>query len=304
MDNIFVTVCLFCFSLLPTAYLRYYPFRSIATLQQQRILLVGHLIIFLVEFVLVYALFCSGGVAFRGGVFQKLYFIGYWPHFLLLMFTIRPFWFRHLFVLGIQAIYMVFIHTVTLLLVKQLWPQNDFSGYQYFIFYLGLLLLSMPLMMWLLGNLFTREQLLKPQQTTSFWRYLGFVPLILAYYQGSLGYVELLQQVLNLSSINIYMLISRFILVLIGLCLVISVRSGFQQVRRMFRAKEHSMKMQEQLRAIHAYADALKEEQRKLAIIRHDTRHELRLLAELIENGHYDEAARQLLAMRKEVERQ
>ena len=114
MDNIFVTVCLFCFSLLPTAYLRYYPFRSIATLQQQRILLVGHLIIFLVEFVLVYALFCSGGVAFRGGVFQKLYFIGYWPHFLLLMFTIRPFWFRHLFVLGIQAIYMVFIHTVTL----------------------------------------------------------------------------------------------------------------------------------------------------------------------------------------------
>lgn len=130
------------------------------------------------------------------------------------------------------------------------------------------------------------------------------MPLILAYYQGSLGYVELLQQVLNLSSINIYMLISRFILVLIGLCLVISVRSGFQQVRRMFRAKEHSMNMQEQLRAIHAYADALKEEQRKLAIIRHDTRHELRLLAELIENGHYDEAERQLLAMRKEVERQ
>lgn len=64
------------------------------------------------------------------------------------------------------------------------------------------------------------------------------------------------------------------------------------------------MKMQEQLRAIHAYADALKEEQRKLAIIRHDTRHELRLLAELIENGHYDEAERQLLAMREEVERQ
>ena len=64
------------------------------------------------------------------------------------------------------------------------------------------------------------------------------------------------------------------------------------------------MKMQEQLSAIHAYADALKEEQRKLAIIRHDTRHELRLLAELIENGHYDEAERQLLAMREEVERQ
>ena len=34
LDNVFVTVFLFCFSLLPMAYLRYYPFRIIATLRE------------------------------------------------------------------------------------------------------------------------------------------------------------------------------------------------------------------------------------------------------------------------------
>ena len=57
MDNVFITVFLFCFSLLPMAYLRYYPFRVIATPREQRILIVGHLIIFASEFLLVAALF-------------------------------------------------------------------------------------------------------------------------------------------------------------------------------------------------------------------------------------------------------
>ena len=70
----------------------------------------------------------------------------------------------------------------------------------------------------------------------------------------------------------------------------------------MFHAKERSMKMQEQLREIHAYVDNLRDEQKTLAILRHDSRHQLRVLAELIESGHYDEAERHLRALRKEVE--
>ena len=38
--------------------------------------------------------------------------------------------------------------------------------------------------------------------------------------------------------------------------------------------------------------------------MRHDSRHQLRMMAELVEGGHYDEAERQLLAMRKEMKQQ
>ena len=278
------------------AYLRYHPFRVIATPREQHILIVGHLIIFAIEFLLVTALFASGLAPMAGSAFHKLYFICYWPHFFLLVFTIRPFWFRHFFVLGIQGIYAVFLHTVTVLLLKQIWMQTTYFASLYFLCYLGLLLLSFPGMIWLLGKLFTREQLLRGKPTAAFWKYLGFVPLLLTYYQGSMGYATLLQQIQDLSDIHLYMLVSRVIL-------VISVRSGFQQIRCMFQAKERSLKMQEQLREIHDYADTMQKEQQKLAIMRHDSRHQLRMLAELIESGHCDEAERQLMAMRKEVER-
>lgn len=298
-----LTVFLFCISLLPMAYLRYHPFRVIATPREQHILIVGHLIIFAIEFLLVTALFASGLAPMAGSAFHKLYFICYWPHFFLLVFTIRPFWFRHFFVLGIQGIYAVFLHTVTVLLLKQIWMQTTYFASLYFLCYLGLLLLSFPGMIWLLGKLFTREQLLRGKPTAAFWKYLGFVPLLLTYYQGSMGYATLLQQIQDLSDIHLYMLVSRIILVIIAVILVISVRSGFQQIRCMFQAKERSLKMQEQLREIHDYADTMQKEQQKLAIMRHDSRHQLRMLAELIESGHCDEAERQLMAMRKKVER-
>lgn len=285
------------------AYLRYHPFRVIATPREQHILIVGHLIIFAIEFLLVTALFASGLAPMAGSAFHKLYFICYWPHFFLLVFTIRPFWFRHFFVLGIQGIYAVFLHTVTVLLLKQIWMQTTYFASLYFLCYLGLLLLSFPGMIWLLGKLFTREQLLRGKPTAAFCKYLGFVPLTLVFYQGSMGYADLLQQVEDLSGIHLYMLVSRVILVIIALILVISVRSGFQQIRCMFQAKERSLKMQEQLREIHDYADTMQKEHQKLAIMRHDSRHQLRMLAELIESGHCDEAERQLMAMRKEVER-
>ena len=285
------------------AYLRYHPFRVIATPREQHILIVGHLIIFAIEFLLVTALFASGLAPMAGSAFHKLYFICYWPHFFLLVFTIRPFWFRHFFVLGIQGIYAVFLHTVTVLLLKQIWMQTTYFASLYFLCYLGLLLLSFPGMIWLLGKLFTREQLLRGKPTAAFWKYLGFVPLTLVFYQGSMGYADLLQQVEDLSGIHLYMLVSRVILVIIAVILVISVRSGYHQVCIMLRAKERSMAIQEQLREIHDYADTMQKEQQKLAIMRHDSRHQLRMLAELIESGHCDEAERQLMAMRKGVER-
>lgn len=300
MDNVFITVFLFCFSLLPMAYLRYYPFRIIATLRERRILIAGHLIIFAAEFLLVAALFVLGHAAIQENAFQKLYFICYWPHFLLLMFTIRPFWFHHLFVLGQQAIYMVFLHTAAILLLKQIWMQTTYFISLYFLCYLGLVLISFPWMIRLFGKLFVREQLLRKRQTAAFWKYLGFVPLLLAYYQGSM----VLRQVQDLSDIHLYMLVSRVILVTIGIGLILSVRSGYRQACIMIRAKERSMAIQEQLREIHDYADTMQEKQQQLAIMRHDSRHQLRMLAELVESGHYDEAERQLLAMRKELKQQ
>ena len=65
------------------------------------ITLSGHLYIFLFEFVLLAGLFGRGLMKFETGAFQFLYYFCYLPYLLLLVFTVRPFWLRHLFVLGL-----------------------------------------------------------------------------------------------------------------------------------------------------------------------------------------------------------
>ena len=82
--------------------------------RRRKVLLLGHLWIFFLEFLLLAALFSRGALKLESGMFQILYLFCYLPHLLLLVFTIRPFWFRHLFVLGLQAIYMIFVHTLSL----------------------------------------------------------------------------------------------------------------------------------------------------------------------------------------------
>lgn len=124
MGYAFATVFLFCFSLLPPAYLRYYPFRSVAGPRRRKVLLLGHLWIFFLEFLLLAALFSRGALKLESGMFQFLYLFCYLPHLLLLVFTIRPFWFRHLFVLGLQVIYMIFIHTLSLEAFKLFLPES------------------------------------------------------------------------------------------------------------------------------------------------------------------------------------
>lgn len=296
-----VTTLLFCISLLPAAYLRYYPFRSIASPVAKRVLLCGHIYIFLLEFVVYSALFTHNMMEFISGSYQWLYLFSYVPYFLLLIFTIRPYWFRHLFVAGLQAIYMIFIHTVTMEIYKLCWPefweQNEILPY--YLIYIPLFLAGMSFMERLLGSLFTPELL---SRRPAFWTYLGPVPLLLVYYHGNMGYFNLEPQEMLMPAIHLYSLVSRAVLLLVGLCLVQAVKSGVQQVKLMFKIKERTIQLQDQLTRVNEYASALREEQQKMAILRHDSRHQLRLVAELVENGHFDEAEQLLLRVQKEVD--
>lgn len=295
------TLFLFCFSLLPSAYLRYYPFRSIVQSPTRHVLLCGHLYIFLFEFVLLGALFSRGFLKMESGMFQFMYFFCYLPHLLLLVLTVRPFWFRHLFVLGLQAIYMLFIHTLSLevfkLFLPEAWQSNRVLPY--FVIYQFLFLLGMPLALKIIGGLFTPEQLTSPR--SAFWPYLGPVPLLLCYYHANQGYFILNPDELFQPALQIYTLITLSMLVLVALFLVLSIQGGLQQVQKMFRLKEQNLQLQEQLNALNDYGVSLRKEQQELAILRHDSRHQLRLLAELTESGQYEEAEKHLLRLRKEV---
>ena len=201
------------------------------------------------------------------------------------MFTIRPFWFRHLFVLGLQAIYMIFVHTLSLEAFKLFLPDSWHIGrvLPYFIIYLVLFLLGMPLALKIIGRLFTPEQLTCPR--SAFWPYLGPVPLFAVLLPCQSGVFHPDPQDLFQPGLQIYTLITLGMLVLVALFLVLTIRGGLEQVQKMFHLKEQNLQLQGRLNDINSYAVSLRKEQQELAILRHDSRHQLRMLAELAENG-------------------
>lgn len=271
MAQILLPLFLFCVSLLPAAYLRYYPFRSIVRPSTRHFLLCGHLYIFLFEFVLLAGLFGRGLMKFETGAFQFLYYFCYLPYLLLLVFTVRPFWLWHLFVLGLQAIYMILIHTLCLEIFKLFLPEA-----------------------W-----HTNRVLPYPQP--AFWTWLGPIPLLLCYYHANQGYFILDPEILFHPFFQLYILITLGMLVGVALLLVRSLQGGLRQAQTMLQVKEQNLRLQGQLNALNDYAAALRKEQQELAILRHDSRHQLRLLGELAENGQFGEAEKHLLKLRKEV---
>ena len=153
----------------------------------------------------------------------------------------------------------------------------------------------MPLALKIIGRLFTPEQLTSPR--SAFWPYLGPVPLLLCYYHANQGYFILNPRDLFQPGLQIYTLITLGMLMLVALFLALTIRGELEQVQKMSQLKEQNLQLQGRLNDINSYAVSLRKEQQELAILRHDSRHQLRMLAELAENGEFEEAEKHLLKL-------
>ncbi len=303
MTYLTLSVFLYCLSLLPAAFLRYYPFRVIASPAVRRSLLYGHLVIFLAEFSVLFFCFGRGILPLQGSVFSFLFNFGYLPYEVFLIYKIHPYWFRHLFVLGLQAMYMLLCHTLTLVAIALSGHGNDLfnDSVFYFCVYIPLFLAGMPLMMALFRWLFTETQF---RERPSFWKYIGPVPLLICYYQSALGFYNLSQEFHFIKSMIFYIIFTRVIMFLIGVFLVLSIRSGARQKQKMLQVRQKNLEMERQLEELSTYAAELRKQQQELAIIRHDSRHQLRVLGELMQADQYDEAAGQLERLLEEMEKE
>ena len=99
-------------------------------------------------------------------------------------------------------------------------------------------------------------------------------------------------------------MISRVFQALSGIFMAVIMYTGTRQMSHQVHTQQKSHLLGAQMEALSDYTGLLQEMQKRMSIFRHDSRHQLRMLAELVESGHYDEAERQLLAMRKELKQQ
>ena len=284
--TIVVSTFLFTVTMLPSVYLRYLPFRPVLSDETRSSLLHGYAIIFFCENSLILLLIFSDLLSYTMDTYKRIYFFaGYAPYFALNLALIRPYWAQHAFILGIQQILATTTGTCAAIITLFLVGIAHFFDYVYlfFLLYLTLYLLTFPLVLPFFRQIFLR---FSSVSTERFWLYIAPLPFLVFYRETfhSVG-----DKVVALD-----FFISRLLFAAAGIVIGLVAWRGLEHILQQAAMTERSLALLRRMNSFRAYTRSLQEKQARLAIVRHDLRHNAKMLADLIARGE-DETAIQLV---------
>ena len=286
LDIIFSTTLLLV-SMLPSVYLRYLPFRSVLDAHKRNYLLHVYAIIFFLEITGTLFLLCDGVIPYNFPTFKIIWiFLGYLPYFILNLILIRPYVAQHFFILGIQQILAGTLSTFAVTITFLVAGKDDFFSHfkLYSIIYLTLYLSSFPLVLPFFRQIFLRFASIS---TDRFWHYISPLPLLIIVHES---FYSLGDKVLNP-----HYFLPRLIFFSSGIFIALTAWRGLEYILTQAAATERSLALLRRMNSFRAYTRSMQDKQARLAIVRHDLRHNIKMLADLISRGE-DEAAIQLIS--------
>ena len=285
---------LFLLSLLPAVYLRYLPFRSILAPKVRRRLLQGYALIFFAEFAISVLLFFFGILSYGFHTFKLFYiFFGFLPYFLLNLCMIRPYIAQHIFILGMQFILSSTISTIAILLVLTFNNESDFFDHfaTYCALNLTIYLTALPIVRPFFRQIFLRFSTIS---TDRFWLYICPLPLLMLTHDV---YFSTSPEVLA----SRY-LFPRILLFICGVLIALAAWRGLEYILQQAATTERNLTLLTRMNSIGEYTRTLQEKQARLAIVRHDLRHNAQMLADLISRGEDDAAMRLVQRMSEQID--
>ena len=286
LDIIFSTTLLLV-SMLPSVYLRYLPFRSVLDAHKRNYLLHVYAIIFFLEITGTLFLLCDGVIPYNFPTFKIIWiFLGYLPYFILNLILIRPYVAQHFFILGIQQILAGTLSTFAVTITFLVAGKDDFFSHfkLYSIIYLTLYLSSFPLVLPFFRQIFLRFASIS---TDRFWHYISPLPLLIIVHES---FYSLGDKVLNP-----HYFLPRLIFFSSGIFIALTAWRGLEYILTQAATTERSLALLRRMNSFRAYTRSMQDKQARLAIVRHDLRHNIKMLADLISRGE-DEAAIQLIS--------
>lgn len=281
MSAIVLTTASFLLSILPPTCIQYLAFRPILQEPQKSRVWRSYAAIFVAEIVLFLAFFQTGWLEFRFLSYKKL-LLSYWiPYFLAFSLISRPYTYQNLFVAGMQGIYTTTIHAVLMNLTLLVIPRSAFFAHLpiYLILYTALYVLFSPLLLIFFDRIFLKYRSLP---LLAFWKYAAWLPILLSMYTGALSLKD--------GPLAHEYLIPRVFHILAGLFIAIIIYKGMKLIAHQVDLQRKNHLLAAQMDALSNYTSLLQDAQKRMSIFRHDSRHQLRLLSELIQQGD-DEAA-------------
>ncbi|MCI7599750.1 MAG: hypothetical protein MSS75_01650 [Megasphaera sp.] len=273
MEAVVLTTVCFLLSILPPTCIQYLTFRPILLEPQKTRVRRSYLVIFLIEMILFMAIFQFGWLEFRFLSYKKL-LMSYWiPYFLAFSLLSRPYAYQNLFVAGMQGICTTTLHALAMNLVLLFVPRSAFLAYLpvHLVLYTAFYILMAPLLLAFFDRIFLKYRSLP---LLAFWKYCAWLPILLSMYSGFLSLKD--------GPLAQDYFLPRIFHALSGIFIALIIYMGTKLIAQQVDLQRRNHLLAAQMNALSNYTSLLQDAQKRMSIFRHDSRHQLRLLSELI----------------------
>ena len=270
MQNYFIAFLLSVI-LLPSLLLRYLPFRRFLTHEQNKQLGYWYLAWFILLYALEVYLLQTCGVSLK---FYKLsVMLGWLPYLFINIFCIPRHLEHHLFVACMQTMYVMLLHGSGVVILSALVPNYDIIQFCYMqtSLYLLLFAATFPLIKHFFDRVFLARHAINDRK---YWRSVCLLPILIV---GDLVYLSYSEKVLALE-----LLVPRLILLPTFVILMRAFAYDVTRLEDQASADANNKFLSMQLNSLKEHTSLMEENNRKLAVFRHDIRHYNRLLYSLI----------------------
>ena len=264
------------------AYLRYVPFSQELSENQINMLWKRLFCWSIFSTIILLVIFME----FEIGVFiYKIILFFIWIPYVLISFTvIKNKYYQHIFVMGMQGIWVLFLHTLSgstiMVLQEKNFINKDNLAELELIFYFIFFVILLPAEKKLFINMLPSEEFFKIKRLS---KYISILPLIMFIGYSSLMMNDFLFQTWSER-------ISRLILLFVFFIIYRAIMATSKYAYENFVNNRNYQRLEQQLISLRDYNLFMQENQEKIAIMRHDLRHHYRLIYSLLENKEISKA--------------
>ncbi len=260
--------------LLPSLLLRYLPFRTFLNHQQNKRLATWYLLWFLVLFALNLHQLATEGPTVR--LFKQTIMLGWLPYFLINIFCIPNHLAHHIFVAGMQCMYVMLLHGAGILLLTFLEPTGSMVTYYFQETAIFLLLfgLTYPFIKNFFNRIFLSQHAINDHK---YWRGACLLPFLIV---ADVIYLSYGDKILAKE-----LLVPRLFLLPIFIALMYAFSYDVKHLEMRAELDANNKFLQVQLNSLQNNSRLMAEANEKMSVFRHNIRHYNQLLSTLLQGG-------------------
>ena len=272
-------------------FLRYIPFHTIVSKKQKKQLLLSYAAFFIVQFALLLLFFSK--LTHTPKSYKLIIFCFGICYFIINCILIPNQFFKHIFILSVQSIYSLFLHSFAALLTNLYFfnmPINVQFQFQSFGFLVLFFIFFYPLLIIMKNSFLLRIG----EEKHYYWKWIWLIPCFTFF--GNIiatmnsNWISTWQQFL-----------ARMFMAITVIASWKCINIDFNEIDEKMRVKNENEFLNLQIKAISDSAYLIEKEEEKIKILRHDMRHQTQMLFSLISGNENDKALEMLKKLNTEL---